>query len=243
MEDFGGFRWNFAAGPFPMVTIEDKHRGWLGNTGHWKMSWPFLGPKPQPAHSCYACLLFVLGVFFFGQISRNTHYILPWFFFFNTKLSPIFVSPTDQAFGRLRRWCRRRLNLHHFPRCFGHRGLGALVALVGGKCGSLGKAIQSWLGLMWGLWKSPPKKKWGLWKIPAIWRFLLKDGDFSKVILVFRGGLKNPFKKKVPWQLPWKKRIRLYIFIFSAILLKTALRKWIQKKVENASNCRLIIRY
>lgn len=80
--------------------------------------------------------------------------------------------------------------------------------------------------------KSPNKKKWWLWKIPAIWRFLLKDGDFSKVILVFRGGLKNPIKKKGTMKITMKKRIRLYIFIFSAILLKTALRKWIQKKLK-----------
>ena len=174
MEDFGGFRWNFAAGPFPMVTIEDKHRGWLGNTGHWKMIWPFLGPNLNlPQLLCLPVVRFG-ECFFKSNLTIYTHYILPWFFFLTQKKTlPNFCFPNrkknngkwlnnpkfHQAFGRLRRWCRR-LNLHHFPRCFGHRGRGALVALVGGKCGSLGKAkFRAGWGWMWGLWNPPPKKK------------------------------------------------------------------------------------
>ena len=108
----GGFRWNFAAGPFPMVIIEDKHRGWLGwratkkqitcknsksqilPSGKGRYDRFLLGPKPQPATAAMPACCSFWGVFFLSNLTIITHYILPWFFLKLKKLSPIFVSPT-----------------------------------------------------------------------------------------------------------------------------------------------------
>lgn len=75
---------------------EDKHRGWLGNTGHWKMSWPFLGPNLNlPQLLCLPVVRF--GECFLSQISLYILTIYCIDFFFNSKkLSPIFVSPTGK---------------------------------------------------------------------------------------------------------------------------------------------------